>query len=127
MDHFNELKTLDLPKDKFAIFGSGPMAIREIRESHDIDIIVKYDLWEKLRHKYSTALHQNPTCLKIGNIEIFKDWPPLSGRIDEIIDSAETISGFPFVKLKYVVEWKTHFGREKDLKDIELINKYSSR
>ncbi|MFW5853020.1 MAG: hypothetical protein ACOCU8_00070 [Patescibacteria group bacterium] len=42
-----------------------------------------------------------------------------------MIDTAETIANFPFVQLKYVVEWKTQLGREKDLKDIELIQKYN--
>ena len=72
MDHLNELKTLDFPQDKFAIFGSGPMAIRGIRESHDIDIIVKYDLWDELEHKYPSALHQNPTCLKLATLKSSK-------------------------------------------------------
>lgn len=32
-------------------------------------------------------------------------------------------SGFPFVQLKYVVEWKKSFSRDKDHKDTELIKK----
>jgi len=101
------------------------MAVRGIRESEDLDIIVKQDLWNILAQKYPTSLHHNPTCLKIGNIEVYKDWLELSDRIDEMIDTAETIADFPFVRLKYVVEWKTQFGREKDLKDIGLIQKYN--
>jgi hypothetical protein len=41
-----------------------------------------------------------------------------------MINTVETIANFLFVQLKYVVEWKMQFGREKDLKDIELIKKY---
>ena len=125
MKHLNELSSLNLPAGKFAIFGSGPMSVRGIRESEDLDIIVKQDAWDFLANKYPASLHSNPTCLKIGNVEVYKDWLELSDRIDEMIDSAETIANFPFVRLKYVVEWKTQFGREKDLKDIELIQKYN--
>ena len=125
MKYLNELGSLNLPAGKFAIFGSGPMAIRGIRESKDLDIIVKQDVWDSLIKKYPMLLHSNPTCLKIGNIEVYKDWLELSDRINEIIDGAETIANFPYVQLKYVVEWKTQFGREKDLKDIELIQKYN--
>jgi len=125
MKYLNELGSLNLPAGKFAIFGSGPMAIRGIRESNDLDIIVKQDVWDSLVKKYPTSLHPNPTCLKIGNIEVYKDWLELSDRINEMIDSAETIANFPYVQLKYVVEWKKSFGREKDLKDIELIKKYN--
>ena len=47
-----ELAKLNLPKDKFVIFGSGPMAIRGIRNSEDLDILVKEDLWKELSNKY---------------------------------------------------------------------------
>jgi NTP pyrophosphatase (non-canonical NTP hydrolase) len=127
MHHIDELRSLNLPFGEYAIFGSGPMAIRKIRDSHDIDIIVKNDLWETLSKKHKDHLHQNPTCLKIGSIEIFKDWRTLTDKIDEMIDSAETIHNYPFVQLKYVIEWKRQFGREKDLKDIELIREYMEK
>jgi len=125
MHYLAELKSLNLPAGKFAIFGSGPMAIRKIRESDDLDIIVKQDLWDILISKYPNNLHKNPTCLKIGNMEIYKDWLKLSDKVDEMIDSAETIANFPFVQLKYVVKWKQQFGRKKDIKDIELIRQYN--
>lgn len=47
-----ELKKLNLPKDKYAIFGSGPLAINGIRDSDDIDIIVKSEVWDELAKKY---------------------------------------------------------------------------
>ena len=126
MKYLDELSLLNLPPGKFAIFGSGPMAIRGIREPKDLDIIVKQDVWTMLIGKYPESLFSKSTCLKIGNLEVYKDWMELSDRINEMIDSAETIINFPFVKLKYVVEWKMQFGRQKDLKDIELIEKYNS-
>ncbi|MFA5899086.1 MAG: hypothetical protein WC829_08230 [Hyphomicrobium sp.] len=124
MKYLDELESLKLPVGKFAIFGSGPMAVRGIRESADLDIIVKQELWGELLGKYATYLHENPTCLRIGNIEIFKDWPNLADKINEMIDSAEIIAGFPYVQIGYVVEWKTKFGRKKDSEDLELIRKY---
>lgn len=125
MKYLDELDFLKLPAGKFAIFGSGPMSVRGIRESDDLDIIVKQDLWDTLLEQYPTSLHHNPTCLKIGNVEIYKDWLELSDRMNEMIDGAEKIANFPFVQLKFVVEWKTQFGREKDIRDIELIQKYN--
>jgi len=41
-----------------------------------------------------------------------------------LIDDAEIIDGLPFVKLEYVVKYKKQDGREKDLKDIETIEKF---
>ena len=52
MSKFKELlkkvKELNLPQNQYAIFGSGPLAIRGIRDSNDIDLIVKKKLWNKL-------------------------------------------------------------------------------
>lgn len=45
MNFLDELQSLKLSTEKFAIFGSGPIAVRGIRESEDLDIIVKQDLW----------------------------------------------------------------------------------
>lgn len=125
MNFLDELQSLKLPTGKFAIFGSGPIAVREIRESNDLDIIVKQDLWEELLKKYPTCLHEDPICLKIGNIEVYKSWMCLSTKDNKIIDTAETIANFPYVQLKYVIEWKTKFGRKKDIEDLKLIKKYN--
>ncbi len=119
----NKLKPLNLPKNKFAIFGSGPIVIRGFREARDIDIIVKKELWDELKKKYAKFIKNNPECIKIDNIEIYKDWPGFD-EVNQLIDEAEIIGGWPFVKLKYVLIWKKRIRREKDIKDIELIKKY---
>jgi hypothetical protein len=120
MKLLSELENLNLPKDKYAIFGSGPICIRGLREANDIDIIVKDDLWDYL----STIYPVEKESIKTGNIEIFKNWSPWFNDVSELINTAEIINGFPFVKLDYVIEWKKAMGREKDLKDLELINKH---
>ena len=116
-----ELEKLNLPKDKFAIFGSGPLAVRNLREANDLDLIVKDDLWEDLIKIYSTT---EKGSVKIGEIEIFKDWLPWIENKDELIDSADIINEFKYVKLEYVIKWKGALNREKDKKDIELIRKW---
>jgi len=118
--NLNKLKKLNLPKDKFAIFGSGPLAVRGIRKSNDIDIIVKPELWKELKEKYKPK----DRVIKIGKIEIYKDWLPWIKNTNKLIDDADVIKGFRFVKLKYVLQWKKAFARKKDLEDIELIKKY---
>lgn len=125
--YLDELKDLNLPKEKFAIFGSGPLAIRNIREAHDVDIIVKRDLWDILVEKYPQQIEGQSKTIKIGNIEIRNDWVNLSDRIDEMIDSAQTIENFPFVGLNYVLEWKEYVKRDKDINDIKLIKEYLSK
>lgn len=122
MRFLDELKNLNLPKDKYAIFGSGPIGIRNLREVNDIDIIVKEDLWENLIKEYS--LNETKGCIQIGQIEIFNNWSPWFNNVNKLIDTAEIINELPFVRLDYVMEWKSKLGREKDFKDLSLIKNY---
>ena len=119
----SELKKLNLPVSEYAIFGSGPIAIQGIRDSRDMDIIVKENLWSKLIKKYP-VLNTYKEIIKIGNIEIYKDWKPWFSNVNELIDHADIINNIRFVKLKYVLDWKKAFGREKDKEDIQLIEKH---
>ena len=117
MKFLDELERINLPKDKFAVFGSGPLGVRELREIEDLDIVVKSDLWDELVKEYTS---ENGKHIKIDNIEIYKDWKPWFD-IDKLVDDADIIDGYRYVKLKYVLEWKKKRGLEKDLRDIELI------
>ena len=122
-----DLKKLNLPKNEFAIFGSGPLAIRGIRDSRDLDIIVKPELWNNLAKKYKIEkfkVEPKKQFIKIGEIEIYPDWLPWLKNTENLIDTADFINEVPYVKLKYVIKWKEMFNREKDKKDIELIEKW---
>lgn len=114
-----ELEELGLPEKEYAIFGSGPLAIRGLRDTNDLDLIVKENLWKELSKKYSQNANGG---LQIGNIEIYHKWH--GEEVGELIDSAEEIIGYKFVKLKYVLEWKEKMGRDKDKADIQLIKKF---
>jgi len=121
MKFLDEIKKLNLPKNKFVIFGSGPLVIRDLRKNKDIDIIVKEDLWKELIKKYKV---KDNKLIEIGNMEIFKDWKPWFNDANKLIDDADIIEGFRFVKLKYVLKWKKEFNREKDRRDVKLIENY---
>jgi hypothetical protein len=123
MKYLDELKSLNLPAGKYAIFGSGPLAIRNLRDNDDVDLIVKQDLWKELLKDHE--LSANGKSIKIGHIEIFHDWPPFEDS-DSLIDDAEIIEDLPFVKLNYVVRWKNTRKSEKDLNDLKLIEKFLS-
>ena len=126
MKYLAELKALNLPRNKFAIFASGPMAIRNLRENQDIDVIVKEPLWKELSKKHNIILKNNgkTKCIEIRNIEIFNDWKPWFDDINELIDTADIIQNIRFVKLTYVLEWKKAMNREKDIRDIKIIEDY---
>ncbi len=120
--NFKDVKKLDLPQGSFAIVGSGPLGIRGIRPSNDIDILVAPNIWQDFSRKYPQRVNGNNIEIAPG-IEIvcqsqYVANPSLLLRDIDIID------GLPFVKLAYIIELKKKYGREKDLADIKLIENY---
>lgn len=120
-----QLKKLNIKEDKFILFGSAPMAVRGLKEAHDLDVIVKKDIWKDLIKKYpieKTAMG-NP-LIRIGDIEIFEDWAPWFKNVDILFKDCDIINGIRYVKLKYVIQWKETYSRDKDKKDVALIKDY---
>ena len=97
LEKLKELDKLNLPKKSYAITGSGPLAIRNIRNADDIDILVKRDLWKTLIKKYTPYDKKH---IRIGNIEIWGDFINLTPIMDKVINNAEIIEGYPFVNLE---------------------------
>ena len=115
------LEELNLPKNQYLIWGSGPLAIRGIRESRDIDLIVSKQLWDHLECSQTRKMIQR------GNIEIWNDCLNLSHKIEQMISHPDMIYGFPFMTLTDTIEWKRFMNRGKDLNDIALIESYLYR
>jgi len=79
--YLDELKSLNLPKGKFAIFSSGPLSVRGLRKNEDLDVLVTPDLWNELAEEYPiTTKKGRPDSIYIGHIQIlevhYKDWSP---------------------------------------------------
>jgi hypothetical protein len=120
-----ELDRLNLPKDSYVIFGSGPMAVRGLKDTHDLDVLVTKKLFSKLREKFKQDTSKHPCgCLVIGNIEIGDKWQGESKKVLDYINDPDIIEGYPFVKLEYVLEWKESSDRQKDRKQVQIIKEY---
>ncbi len=126
-DFFQQVRDLNLPLGKYAIFGSAPMVVRGLKEYRDIDMVVSEDIWEELSKKGWPIKYSefgNPfLCYK--EMEIGKDfWQPGVWNMRELINEADVIEGLPFVKLERVLEYKKMLGREKDLEDVKKIENF---
>ncbi|MEP7103872.1 MAG: hypothetical protein ABI721_04155 [Candidatus Dojkabacteria bacterium] len=123
------LKELNLPSEDFAVFGSGPMYPRGIKDlGHDLDIVARGTAWEKA---LELGTPEKPSQgdgkvieLNEGSIEIFNSWVPGYWDIDELIDSADIFDSIRYVNLENLIKWKKAMGRPKDFEHIELIEKY---
>lgn len=118
-----ELKGLGLPADEYAVYGSGPLAVRGIRRANDVDLIVTERLYEKLEG------HLLPGDGKqlSENIEAFRTWPGAPATVEELIARADIIDAIRFVRLADVAAWKAWRGRPKDLEDVGLLQRLPTR
>ncbi len=128
MDIFKEVRDLNLPLGQYIVVGSGTMEALGIRKSKDIDLVVTEDLYKEFEKKgwEKKQVSENRFGIKQGKYEMFKDFVCGNYRPDaaELINNAQIINGLPFLPLEELLKFKKELGREKDLKDIELIEEY---
>ncbi len=125
----DELKSLNLPSDYFAVTSSGAMAVRGLREANDIDIMVTEKLWKKLASKYPVKKLPWGFFITLSkNVEAMGGWPGTQKddlrNAERQIKNAEEIDGIKYVKLIDVKKFKKRLGRKKDIEDIKLIDEY---
>ena len=121
-----KLKRFNLPESKFAIFGSGPLGVRGLRQIRDLDVIVTNDLWAELSAKFPVEDLGTHKRITLGNIEVLSK-PVLDFSAEDLIAEADVIKGTRFVTLERTLEWKKKMGRKKDIEDVNLIEKYLER
>ncbi len=98
-----------------------------LRKSRDLDVIVAEDVFDDYKDMPGWKIKEfraGEFYLDKNDIELWKDWGPGEWDIQKLINEAEIIDGLPFVKLKEVLKWKKMIGRDKDIKDIKIIETY---
>ena len=131
MDIFKKLKELDYPLGEYVVVG-GAMAAHKLREAHDLDILVTPKLYAKLlKEGYKQCLCEQ--CLNTSRIMLNKDnvdivpnymFGNYIGDTKSLIENADIIDGFPFIKLEEFIKFKRELGRQKDFDDIKLMEDY---
>ena len=126
-DLLKELSVLNLPTSEYVIIGSGPLAIRGIRESKDLDIIVSDKIWNQLIQKYPTVEKKGFIFIKVSdNIDVHgaKSFAEPTGddpQQEDNIKEAEIIEGFPFQCVKHFLYYRYKYRSEKELADAKLM------
>lgn len=121
------IRSLQLPETQYVVVGGAALSIRGIRDTDDIDLVVTAELFELLSHSgWSEKLRPNG---KPGfRRECFEAYLDVNaenfGRSTSwLIENAEAIHGIPCVDLETLADWKRAYGRTKDLRDVEIIEK----
>ena len=118
---------LKLTVGDYAIFGSGPLLARDIIDDvNDIDIICRGDAWQQAQELgelvYLDEYDVHVVSIDNQRITIGTSWGIGEFNIDELIDTADEINDLPFVRLKYVVDYKQIARRPKDLEHLKLLS-----
>lgn len=101
------------------------MTIRGLRDTADIDLVVTPGLFDRL---LALGWPKKPRPngqpgLKQGCVEVYLDvsTPSHSPSIDWLLARADIQEGIPLVDLDTLLAWKRGYGREKDARDVELL------
>ena len=99
----------------------GAMVLHGIRSStNDIDLGCTRSLADQLEADGCPTIRMSDGTRKIcyaPDIEIFEEW---------LCDRVVIVDGIPSISLPGLVQMKQQLGREKDLRDIRLIEEYLS-
>lgn len=126
---FGLLRSIGLPPGDYAVFGSGPLLIRGIiDEAADLDVIARHAAWAHAqRHGEMVDLPEHRVTVASffgGAVTVGNRWAIGDVSADELIDSAETIDGIPFVALDHVRTYKVIADRPKDREHLELLDQW---
>jgi hypothetical protein len=121
---FVQLADLDLPSDAFVVVGSAVLAVHQLRTADDIDLLVSPAALRTLEERgWPWRPGNDYPLLRVPPFEASSHWGTGDFRpdSDRVIREAERISGWPFVSLSLLAQWKQAAGRPKDFRDLTLI------
>lgn len=131
MNIFERARQLNFPPGHYILVGGATMEAYGLRKADDIDVCVSPKLFEKLRMagwEVDQPFKEKwgRVRLKRNDIEVFSD-VQIGSRsipIEDFIQDSILIRDLPFMRLEILLELKHYNDREKDLKDIKLIEEY---
>ena len=123
---FEQFRELALPRCDYAIFGSGPLAIRGVIPAcNDLDVVCRGEFWEAVQRvgksEFLPEYSVNIVTLAGGAIGFGTQWGIGKVDVDELIDTAETIDGLLFARLEYVVRYKKIRASVRDQLHLEAL------
>ena len=123
---FDRLKQLNLPPQGFAIFGSGPLAIRGLVPlANDLDIVCRQEVWETVSSlgtfEYLPMYDVTVSTMYGGTVTFGRKWGIGDFDVEELIDTAEIIDALPFVRLEHVIRYKQIRPSAKDLLHLDAL------
>lgn len=118
-DIIRRLEALDFDRNEYWVITGSAMVLYDLREeTHDIDLGCTKKMTDELALQgFPVSLLEDGTRkIRCGaDVELFENW--LFGEI-------QWLDGIPVISLEGLAEMKRSLGREKDQRDIRLIEAF---
>ena len=115
----NRLEDLNFDKSGYWVLAGSAMVLHGIRpETHDIDMGCTKEFADELETEgYPTTVMPDGTrrITYAEDVEIFEDW---------IFDRVVFVDEIPVISLDGLLEMKRSLGREKDMRDVQMIEEF---
>ena len=121
------VNALHLPTSNYIVVGSGVMDALGMRKANKADIVVSKKEYSRLRRSgwEEFTYDDGKKVLFSDGYEVMQRW--LSHDLSSLRGSGMTIDGINFINLDKLVECKKKMNRQRDRKDIKLIQKYKEK
>ena len=120
-----KIRALELPTQQYVVVVGASMAVRGLRDTADIDLVVTPELFERLAALgWVRKLRPNGLSgLRFECVEAYLEvnTPSCAPDMAWLVAHAEIQHGIPLVDLDTLLSWKRGYGRDKDAYDIELL------
>lgn len=132
VDYLDRVRALQLPEGQYMVCGSAILELLGVRKAGDIDLLVSPALFKELEEKRGWVRNaQYPTTLDTpdhsAGAKQSLDFMKENYTLADLLPNAYIRDGIAFMSLEQLREAKIQLGREKDVHDLQLIDKYTSK
>ena len=134
MNILERVKELNLPLGEYILICGGVLDMYGIRKAGDVDVVGTKKLFKELKRRgwkrvwfFRGALLGRKMIRKPdGTAEALNNlrYGNYYKKAEEMIAMAEMVNGIPCMPLAEIATYKKEFTREKDIRDIKLIEEY---
>lgn len=116
-----------VPKEDIVVVGGGLLDALGLRESHDLDVMVRPEVFDALKKSgdYDTGISGDDEYCRKDEVEVWGTW--YGETFDEVANGAVVHDGVRYLSPEKIIEFKQAKARPKDLADIELLKEYYDR
>lgn len=122
------LKSYSLNPKNSIVVGSGILNALDLRESNDIDITVRQTTYNRLSKlpEFKIKKTSGSDILTSDTLEIGTSLavPNHTYSFKELFENSIVIDQVRYIKLELLLDIKKQWDRDKDKKDIKIIEKY---